>query len=107
MRLPGPKNPKNKQNLRPVAKVGLTTSVTRYDYTAVRFLPCAEPLRRVATTFPMPISAATLRWPNGFSGRYSSTCKSFLPDLPPDVEVKDWLDVFVVSFMWWTPAPSR
>ena len=28
MRLPGPKNPKNKQNLRPVAKVGLAVGAT-------------------------------------------------------------------------------
>ena len=38
---------------------------------------------------PTPISIATLRWLNGFSGRCSGTCKSFLSDLPPDVEVKD------------------
>jgi hypothetical protein len=62
---------------------------------------------RAATIFLTPISAATPRWPNGSSGRCSITSQSFLPDLAPDVEVKDWPGVFGASFMWWTRARSR
>jgi len=31
-------------------------------------------------------------------------CRSFLPDLAQDVEVKGWLIVSGALFMWWTPA---
>ena len=73
----------------PAPVSGLTMCATRYDCTVGRFRPYGERLLRAVTISPTPISAATLRSLNGCSGRCLSTSKSFLRDLPSDVEAKD------------------